>query len=100
MKLFISTLFYINLIMNSCTLVDKIQEFLQQKSIKNKAKRKDFLQGTGIHKSTVSKIINAKQPNPELKNIIKIANYFNCSIDESLGRNNYIPLQTQQPNNI
>jgi hypothetical protein len=36
------------------------------------------------------KIINAIRDNPELINIFKIANYFKCSMDEVVGRNNYV----------
>jgi transcriptional regulator with XRE-family HTH domain len=68
-------------------LISKIQAFLQQKSIKkDKAKRKDFTKNSGISKTTVSKIINASQLNPDLSTILKIADYFNCSLDEVLGR--------------
>jgi transcriptional regulator with XRE-family HTH domain len=68
--------------------VNKIQEFLKQKSIDDKAKRKEFIEGSRIHKSTVSKIINASHQSPDLKTILKIADYFNCTIDEVLDRTN------------
>ncbi|MDN3030348.1 MAG: helix-turn-helix transcriptional regulator [Candidatus Tisiphia sp.] len=70
-------------------LVHQIQGFLKKKLEETKLKRKDLAYKTDIPYSTISKIINAVRDNPELINILKIANYFKCSMDEIVGRDDY-----------
>lgn len=68
-----------------------VQKFLKEKLKKNNLKAKDFAQESQIPYPTVNKIINAVQLNPDFKNILKIADYFNCTIEEVLKRKNNIP---------
>ncbi|MCC8399510.1 MAG: helix-turn-helix transcriptional regulator [Rickettsia endosymbiont of Platyusa sonomae] len=70
-------------------LVHQMQIFLKKKLEETKLKKKDLAYKIDIPYSTLSKIINAVRDNPELITILKIANYFKCSIDEIVGRNNY-----------
>ncbi|MCC8416967.1 MAG: helix-turn-helix domain-containing protein [Rickettsia endosymbiont of Bryobia graminum] len=60
-----------------------------------KLKRKEFSRNSGIPYSTVIDITKGLKLNPTINNILKIANYFKCSIDEVIGRNEYIT----SPNN-
>jgi len=70
-------------------LINNIQIFLKKKLEKDNLKRKMFAQESGIPYTTVNKLINAQRLNPELTTILKIADFFNCSIDEVIGRENY-----------
>jgi transcriptional regulator with XRE-family HTH domain len=67
-----------------------IQTFLNCKIQELKITRQDFIKGSGIPASVVSGFINAIRINPTLNNVIKIADYFHCSVDEILGRTKYI----------
>ena len=81
------------------TLVERVQKFLHQKSIKptkeskatkeDKGKRKNFIQNSNIHKSTISKIVNSSKRNPKINTLIDIAKCFRCTTDEVLCRGNY-----------
>lgn len=64
----------------------KVQQFLKLKFDQNKFDKKEFSRSSNIPYSTLCKIINGFQRNTELKTIIKIADYFNCSLDEVIGR--------------
>lgn len=68
-----------------------VQKFLKEKLKKNNLKVKIFAQESQIPYPTVNKIINAIQLNPDFKNILKIADYFNCTIEEVLARKGNIP---------
>lgn len=68
-------------------LVHQIQIFLKQKLKDNNLKRKTFAQKSNILYKTVCNIINSVRSNPELDTILKIANYFKCSMDEVIGKN-------------
>lgn len=67
-----------------------IQKFLNVKFHEHKILRKDFINASGIKRSSISELLNGIPVNPSLVTILKIANYFNCSIDEILGRVDYI----------
>lgn len=70
-----------------------IQSFIKNKLSEFDISRKQFIQESGISASVVSGLLNAMRVNPTLKCLIKIANYFNCTIDEVLGRKYYsLPL--------
>ncbi|WP_341756389.1 MULTISPECIES: helix-turn-helix domain-containing protein [unclassified Candidatus Tisiphia] len=78
-------------------LVHQIQIFLKKKLEETKLKKKDLAYKIDIPCSTLSKIINAVRDNPKLITILKIANYFKCSIDEVVGRSDYtLPYQKIQ----
>lgn len=71
-------------------LVHPIQEFLKRKFDELKLTRKDFAEQSGISYSTVTNIMQCLKANPTISNILKIADYFKCSMDEVVGRNKYI----------
>lgn len=77
-------------------LVHQIQVFLKRKFIENKLKAKEFARESNIPYNTIFRITKAVQRNPELKTILKIADYFKCSIDEVVGRSDYISLTTKK----
>ncbi len=62
-----------------------IQRFLEKKFLDLKILRKDFIRDSGIARSSISELMNGIPVSPSLGTILKIANYFNCSIDEILG---------------
>ncbi|WP_341748023.1 helix-turn-helix transcriptional regulator [Candidatus Tisiphia endosymbiont of Dascillus cervinus] len=74
------------------TLVKEIQKFLGLKFEILKLKRRDFSEGSGIPYNNITSIMNGLRSNPQMHTILKIANYFDCSIDEVVGRSEYIPL--------
>lgn len=61
----------------------RIQKFLSQKI-------KDLVLGTSLSRSTISKLLNAILLNPNIITILKIATFFECDIDEVLGRAKFI----------
>ncbi|MCX4084723.1 helix-turn-helix transcriptional regulator [Rickettsia hoogstraalii] len=67
-----------------------IQQFLHSKLKTLKLTRQDLIKGSGLTPSGVCGLMNAEYINPTLSSIIKIANFFNCSVDEVLGRDKYI----------
>ncbi|KHO02164.1 hypothetical protein JS61_08035 (plasmid) [Rickettsia felis] len=67
-----------------------IQLFLTLRLRELKLKRQDFIKGSNISNTVTSKLLNATQINPSFTTILKIANYFNCSIDEVIGRKSNI----------
>lgn len=79
-------------------LVHQIQIFLKQKLKDNNLKRKTFAQESNILYQTVCNIINCIRANPELETILKIANYFKCSMNEVIGRNEYVSINQKDCN--
>lgn len=78
----------------------QVQKFLKNKLKLHKLERKEFAKVIDIPYTTVTKIINSKSRCAELITILKIANYFQCSIDIVLGRKNYVLLYEQEFNNL
>ena len=80
---------YYNLffIYESCHRNTKI---LKKKLIKEHLTRKIIAIESGISYSKICDLVIAKYTSPELKTLLEIANYFNCAIDEIIGRNHYI----------
>ncbi|UCM92861.1 helix-turn-helix domain-containing protein [Candidatus Tisiphia endosymbiont of Melanophora roralis] len=66
---------------------ENIKNFLKIKLKDKNLKRKDFVRDSGLHSSTLGNINKAGYYRPTLKTIITIANYFECSMDEVVGRN-------------
>ncbi len=64
---------------------DNIKEFISKKLQEENLKMSDLSKITDVSITTMRGIIN-KTRRPEIKNIVKLANYFHCSIDEMLGR--------------
>ncbi|WP_375331211.1 helix-turn-helix domain-containing protein [Candidatus Tisiphia endosymbiont of Oplodontha viridula] len=79
-------------------LVHQIQIFLTNKLKDNNLKRKTFAQESNILYQTVCNIINSIGANPELETILKIANYFKCSMNEVIGRNEYVSINQKNCN--
>ncbi|KJW01822.1 helix-turn-helix family protein [Rickettsia endosymbiont of Ixodes pacificus] len=70
-------------------VANNIKIFLTEKLHQFKINRKEFAGLVGISYHTICQIFH-NRTNPSIVTIIKIANYFNCSIDEIIGRKNYI----------
>jgi transcriptional regulator with XRE-family HTH domain len=66
-----------------------IQKFLKKRFDNNAYNKKEFLSKSNISSSVLSKLINTSQLNPSFETILKIADYFQVSIDEVVGRNKY-----------
>jgi transcriptional regulator with XRE-family HTH domain len=87
-------------------IAEQLQKFSKQKFEELNLKRKDFIKDTGISLTTTSQIFNADLRNPNFNTILKMANYFNCSLDEVTGRDmgstpapqNYADLSQDQIN--
>jgi transcriptional regulator with XRE-family HTH domain len=69
---------------------DKIQKFLLIKLKHTDLTRKIFAKESNILYRTVCDILGDNNSIPSIVTILKIAHYFNCSIDEVLGRKEYI----------
>ncbi|MCC8419311.1 MAG: helix-turn-helix domain-containing protein [Rickettsia endosymbiont of Glossina mortisans submortisans] len=70
---------------------NNIKKFLCKNFDKSGISRKAFCNTTSIPYSTLSNLINSISPNPDFITIVKIANYFNCSVDQILGRRKFLP---------
>lgn len=67
-----------------------IRHFLSKKLKKHKLSKKDFSQLSNISYRVVCNLINEERPSPELYTITKIADVFNCQIDQILNRKQFI----------
>lgn len=63
-----------------------VAKFLKQKLQEKKLNKKAFSQDSGINYKTIMPITLGQKSNPHIKTLIKFANYFNCSLDEVMGR--------------
>ncbi|MFP3011951.1 MAG: helix-turn-helix transcriptional regulator [Rickettsia sp.] len=70
-------------------IANNIKIFLTYKLHQFKINRKNFAGLVGISYHTICQIFH-NRTNPSIITIIRIANYFNCSIDEIIGRKNFI----------
>lgn len=70
-------------------VANNIKIFLTEKLHQCKINRKNFARLVGISYHTICQIFH-NRTNPSIITIIRIANYFNCSIDEIIGRKNFI----------
>ncbi|WP_253308315.1 MULTISPECIES: helix-turn-helix transcriptional regulator [unclassified Rickettsia] len=82
------------------SLATKIKKFLKEKFKEYELSRKDFAKESGVPYTTVTRIMKAeagtgREFNPEIDTILKIADYFNCSMDEVIGRK----VPTEEENN-
>lgn len=75
----------------------RLQKFLIQKIKSSKIQQKDLILGTSLSRSTISKLLSAVLPNPHIITIIKIATFFECDIDQVLGRRKFIQHNKTQP---
>lgn len=67
-----------------------VKKFLEKQLKLHKINNKSFAGASNITYNTVCCIMNCKRNDTRFDTIIKIASYFNCSIDEVLNRKNYI----------
>lgn len=74
---------------NTIDSATNVQNFLKHMLEKERLSRNKFCHDTGISPATVCRLLNATLVNPDLFKIITIAEYFNCSLDEVLGRKDY-----------
>ncbi|BDU59832.1 putative HTH-type transcriptional regulator [Candidatus Rickettsia kotlanii] len=84
--LYISILY---LFRGNMALATKVKEFLEEKLKQEKIDRKYLAEVTNIPYTTVSRIMRAeanREFNPEIDTILKIAKYFNCTMDEVIKR--------------
>ncbi len=72
------------------TIAHLIQKFLKRKLLENRLTKRELSRQSGVPYNTLFQILHALRSNTNLVTIIKIANYFNCSIDEVFGRKKYI----------
>lgn len=75
----------------------RLQKFLSQKIKISKIQPKDLMLGTSLSRSTISKLLSAVLLNPNIITVIKIATFFECDIDEVLGRKKFIHRDKIQP---
>ncbi len=74
--------------------IENIREFLGNKMEEKQLKASDLAELTGIPPTTMRGMLDNRHP--EIKNIIKLANYFDCSIDEVLGRKEFESQEKQE----
>ncbi|XVN41629.1 MAG: helix-turn-helix transcriptional regulator [Rickettsia endosymbiont of Argas persicus] len=70
-------------------LATKVKEFLEEKLKQERIDRKYLAEVTDIPYTTISRIMRAeagREFNPEIDTILKIARYFNCSMDDVIKR--------------
>ncbi|MFP3013061.1 MAG: helix-turn-helix domain-containing protein [Rickettsia sp.] len=75
----------------------RLQKFLSQKIKISKIQPKDLMIGTSLSRSTISKLLSAVLLNPNIITVVKIATFFECDIDEVLGRKKFIHHDKIQP---
>lgn len=71
------------------SVVQNIRKFLQTKFEKDTSLRQKLIKEGDIPASVVSGLINERKVNPNLISIVKIADYFDCSIAMVLGNGKY-----------
>ncbi|WP_250310540.1 helix-turn-helix domain-containing protein [Rickettsia endosymbiont of Oedothorax gibbosus] len=81
-------------------IVHLIQKFLKRKLLENRLTKREFSRQSGVPYNTLFQILHALRSNTNLATIIKIANYFSCSIDEVVGRKKYISKNNYNNNDI
>jgi transcriptional regulator with XRE-family HTH domain len=87
-KIYNSSILIYQDIINMC-LSKIIQSFLQHQLAINRMSRLTCSKLSGIPYQTISKILNAERSNYEITTLLKIADFFECSIDEVVGREAY-----------
>lgn len=64
----------------------RIQKFLKEKLLSKKIKLIHLARESGIPYSTLHPLSQGIKANPELRSLLRIANYFKCPLDEVTGR--------------
>jgi plasmid maintenance system antidote protein VapI len=70
-------------------IVPQVKIFLEEQFKLHNLTRKSFEAHSKISYRNICHILNSETKNITLINLIRIAHYFNCSIDEVIGRLNY-----------
>ncbi|WP_341756400.1 MULTISPECIES: helix-turn-helix transcriptional regulator [unclassified Candidatus Tisiphia] len=73
---------------------ENIKDFLAEELKKRGLKVSELAEHAGIPQTTMRGMLENRRP--EIKNIIKLANYFDCSIDKMLGREEFVSSEKQQ----
>ncbi|HJD66835.1 MULTISPECIES: helix-turn-helix domain-containing protein [spotted fever group] len=71
------------------SVVQNIRKFLQTKFEMDTSLRQKLIKEGGVPPSVVSGLINERKVNPNLISIVKIADYFDCSIAIVIGNDKY-----------
>ncbi len=83
---------------------DHLRDFIKIKLAESHLDKKELGREIDVSDSTlakifskkpykVNKVINFRPFLPSLKSLLEIANYFNCSLDEMIGRKKFVPNQ-------
>lgn len=73
---------------------ENLKEFLRNKMEEKQLKASDLAGLAGIPITTMRGMLSNRRP--EIKNIIKLANYLDCSMDEMFGRQKFVSGEKQQ----
>ncbi len=73
---------------------ENIKDFLAEELKKRGLKVGELAEHAGIPPTTMRGMLENRRP--EIKNIVKLANYFDCSVDEMLGRKEFVSGEKQQ----
>ena len=68
---------------------EKVKSFIERKLEENKLKKAHVAQGAGLSTFTVQHIVAGNHNNVSFKVVLKLADYFKCTIDEVLGRDKF-----------
>ncbi|HJD63390.1 MAG TPA: helix-turn-helix transcriptional regulator [Rickettsia endosymbiont of Degeeriella rufa] len=75
----------------------RLQKFLIHRIKISQIQQKDLMLGTSLSRSTISKLLSAVLLNPNIMTVVKIATFFECDIDEVLGRKKFIHRNKKNP---
>lgn len=73
---------------------EKVKSFIERKLEENKLKKAHVAQGAGLSTFTVQHIVAGNHNNVSFKVVLKLADYFKCTIDEVLGRDKFKDIKT------
>lgn len=81
-------------------IAKQVERFLETKLKERKLNRQKFAQDSGIPASTINGFMNEESRVPTLKTLYKIAQYFDCTIDDILERSDYSEVDRISYNDI
>lgn len=68
------------------TLTQQLKQFIQEKLVSSKMNTSELERKAGLSATSIRKILLGSSQNPTLETLNAIANVFNCSLDELVGR--------------
>lgn len=71
------------------TAADNVKSFIEERLEEKNLKKMHIAQGAGVSTYTIHNIVGGKNQNISFKVILKLADYFKCSVDEVLGRGKF-----------